>query len=1040
MFDKMKKTVFPAVMVALIFALTLGTVVFAAGDFSIGGNSSSYGLILEKKIGNGNQEELAQNKNYSFWVSGESIERGSRTKWVNGIVTITGPSRETVYIAGCDSRVIVAEIRNDLTVKQVKNATTMVESQSKTVALYDDILEIIGPKLIKNGDTWTEDTTSMRIKISKVPVVQEVAELHGKYMVITGKAVDENDSIISDDVKEIAVWTADIDDTELSIDRNGVIPADKNRFYLTPTGDSVTFISDEIGKGDEREYVFHIDGKGEHGTPVNRTVTLKAGESISLKKLPHDSYLVTEEPGFSIGEGQGILEPRPVEVHIGPFSELTITKHKTFDSLSENGLKLVLRTADEDATFVAEAVFQPVETDTPEGPDGEDDISGIAEEKFTGAENGLDGTEENPAVVAETLDKPVALAETTPQEVTVTGLTAGALYRVVDYEHGGFTVSFVNQLPVEVTARSDSNGMPETIFTNTYDKKIGSLLVSKTVNGTKEGLPEEFTFTLTMQSPDGTDFNGEYLCTIGSSADGAATTADGMIKFENGRGTVTLKHGQFIRIDGLLVGTRYTVSETMAKIDGEDAFATVKINGKKVTPVDDMVSTGETLIVEGENEVAFLNQTSGGDGPVGSNDDVTDLVIRKTVVNPDDDDINIDDDDFIIIEDFFFDDDDIIIEDDDFFGDDDIIIEDEEEVFTFVLTVKDAGGRPLKDHQLYIGGSFIDGVEPAESGYLFCGSGTFTLKHGQFVTVKGVPVGGTYEVEEIVTENYPTAEINGEWVEESEGMFSSGVIKIARDDNVVDFTNYMVVEIEDPDVPLVGLPEDELTITKTVKDAKEGDAQEFEFTLTLKDAQGRDLVGFYEFTGGSIADGVEPAADDFAFIVGSYSFILKNGQSLTMKEVPISTVYEVTEKAVADFPVVKVNGTVVAVADGIVSSGEGEVAKGGNVVAFTNQKDASDDDDPKDDDVKGDDPEKDDTPNGGGDSENDHGEKSEQGDNSHLDKQDGEVDGKGKKDTDTPKTGDSSQIAAWAMVCGASFAAILLLLWWRRKHLNKPSL
>ncbi|MCI8336710.1 MAG: hypothetical protein HFI72_06100 [Peptococcaceae bacterium] len=172
MFDKMKKTVFPAVMVALIFALTLGTVVFAAGDFSIGGgDGSSYGLILEKKIGSDNKEELAQNKNYSFWISGESVTQGSRQKWVNGIVTVTGPKRETVYIDGCDSRVIVAEIRNDLAIKQVNNATAMATSELKTVVLYDNVLEIMGPKLIKNGDQWLEDTTSMRIQVSKVPAV-----------------------------------------------------------------------------------------------------------------------------------------------------------------------------------------------------------------------------------------------------------------------------------------------------------------------------------------------------------------------------------------------------------------------------------------------------------------------------------------------------------------------------------------------------------------------------------------------------------------------------------------------------------------------------------------------------------------------------------------------------------------------------------------------------------------------------------------------------------------------------------------------------
>ncbi|MCI8336711.1 MAG: hypothetical protein HFI72_06105 [Peptococcaceae bacterium] len=887
-----------------------------------------------------------------------------------------------------------------------------------------------------------------------------MAELQGKYLVITGKSVDEDNNIIDPTELVIAVWTADIADTDLSIDRSGIIPADRNRFYLTPTGDTITFISDEIGKGDQREYVFHVEGKGAHGgTPVSRTVTLKAGESVTLKKLPHDSYLVTEEPGFSIGEGQGTLEPRPVEVHIGPFSELTITKHKTFDVSSDNALKLVVRTADENASLVAEAIFQKVENRTPELPDGaaitpDADSDGLATpNEAQGAKADNSDNQENPdnpiELFAELEEGADPVGEAAPQEVTVTGLTAGSLYRVVDYEHGGFTVSFVNQLPVEVTARSGGNGMPTTVFTNTYDKKFGSLLVSKTVKGAKEGDPEEFIFTLWMQSPDGTDFDGEYLYTGGSLIEGVEPAADGMIKFENGSGIVTLRHGQTIRIDGLLAGTHYAVAETMEKVAGEDAFAVVKINGKKATVIDGVASTSEAFIAEGENAVHFLNQKDSPGGPIGDNDnDVTDLVISKTVVAEDDDDIIIDDDDFIIIEDFFFEDDEIIIEDDDFWGDDDIIIDDGEDEFTFVLTVKDANGKALKDSQLYIGGSSIAGVAPAENGYLFGGSGTFTLKHGQFITVKGVPVGGTYEVKEIVTEDFPTAEINGEWVEEENGMFSSGVNDIASTDNVVAFTNYKTVEIEDPEVPKDPFPKDSLTITKTVKDAKADSTKEFEFTLILKDAFGRDLVGFFDFEGGSIAEGVAPAADDFAFIVGEYTFTLKDGQSLTMKDVPISTVYEVKEKVVSDFPVVKVNGKTIAAVDGTVSSEEDEVGQGGNVVAFTNQTKPTPDDppkgeDPKGEDPKGEDPKKDDTPDGDDNEKHDQGVKPEKGGDSSFDKQDGQIDGNGKKDTDIPQTGDASHTAVWAMVCTTSlvaFVAMVLLMWRRRKHLNKPSL
>lgn len=155
----------------------------------------------------------------------------------------------------------------------------------------------------------------------------------------------------------------------------------------------------------------------------------------------------------------------------------------------------------------------------------------------------------------------------------------------------------------------DSNGVkglpeafPKPTVSYTVDAPINSLTISKTVKGTTDPNVLDDKFTFTVQLPED-EVPYSYRYTAG---EGKGTTGT----IQNG-GTLTLQNGETVVIDGIPVGSRYTVSEAANR----DFQTTVKkTDAANVAVLDhaSAVSATGTIGVGGASAVHFVNTYSSG--------------------------------------------------------------------------------------------------------------------------------------------------------------------------------------------------------------------------------------------------------------------------------------------------------------------------------------------------------------------------------------------------------------------------------------------
>ena len=216
------------------------------------------------------------------------------------------------------------------------------------------------------------------------------------------------------------------------------------------------------------------------------------------------------------------------------------------------------------------------------------------------------------------------------------------------------------------------------------DPIVGNLTVQKTVAGNAGDTDREWEFTIELKNADA-PLSGDFHYEGGSIVTGITTPKDGKLTFDDdGKATISLKHGQKITIEGIPANATYTVTE-----DEADGYVTTSVDEKGTIPVKDTAMA------------AFTN-TKNVYQP---------LTVEKTVKGTDGD---------------------------------------KKKAWEFTIELKNADGTALNGDFDYKGES-IEGVTPPQNGTLTLGNDgktTIHLKHGQKITIEGIPVNATYTVTE----------------------------------------------------------------------------------------------------------------------------------------------------------------------------------------------------------------------------------------------------------------------------------------------------
>lgn len=212
---------------------------------------------------------------------------------------------------------------------------------------------------------------------------------------------------------------------------------------------------------------------------------------------------------------------------------------------------------------------------------------------------------------------------------------------------------------------------------------------------------------------------------------------------------------------------------------------------------------------------------------------------------------------------------------------------DREWEFTIVLTIPEGGPVPVGGTYTVRGGSTVDGVEAPTIASIGEHGGTVMLRHGQTITIEGLPFGTTYTVTEIRAnaDGYATsAEVNG--ADEELASLSATPHEMTSGETV-SFHNHK---------PAAGM-----TISKTVTSLLAADrSQPFLFHIVLTPPVGSTFPDRLAYTGQGIADGMLPLTSDGS---GAYaaSIELTDGQSIIFGKLPVGTVVRVTEAEATNF-------------------------------------------------------------------------------------------------------------------------------------------
>ena len=146
-------------------------------------------------------------------------------------------------------------------------------------------------------------------------------------------------------------------------------------------------------------------------------------------------------------------------------------------------------------------------------------------------------------------------------------------------------------------------------------------------------------------------------------------------------------------------------------------------------------------------------------------------------------------------------------------------------------------------------------------------TGEITLRHNESITIKNIPERTNYDIEEV--------EANAN---DYQTFITGNQSGIMNDDVTVKYTNRK-------------LSKQDLTISKEVTGAWASKDKEWTFTVKLTPSKDVYLNGFYHYEGSK--EGEMELTNNSGIYTGKIT--LKSGESITLKEIPEGTAYEVSE-------------------------------------------------------------------------------------------------------------------------------------------------
>ena len=339
----------------------------------------------------------------------------------------------------------------------------------------------------------------------------------------------------------------------------------------------------------EGTYPADINGTDTHvavDASGKATLNLKGGETITINGIPDGTtYEVTE----TVPTADGYTVDKTVEkgnITNGTTAEATFTNTRNVGGLTVTK-KTVGNGLDEPGVWKEFDI-----TVTLEAPTGVDLVGTV-----NGVDLPADGT-----ITKGVWSKTFTLKAN--ESVTFTGLPEGTAYTVSeeDYTAQGFITTITPQTgTIEVEDGATEAPTVEVTVTNT--RNVGGLTIAKIVTGSGSSASDTFTFRLELENDAVIDIR-IYTMTYFDGEQPDLLTVTG------GEAEITLHGGQTALIEGIPVGTTYTVTElTVAKGDAETGVADE--NGYVLTTGNGL--TGTITNTEDAYQASFTNDRKVGD-------------------------------------------------------------------------------------------------------------------------------------------------------------------------------------------------------------------------------------------------------------------------------------------------------------------------------------------------------------------------------------------------------------------------------------------